>query len=93
MKRRFRAKATGGIVSLAIFVAAMHGCQRAYEDWKSPYRLTHYKEQYFLEEKRSARKEPITQDFQLGSIEYRIEGLLREGKDRVEQALKHMKYE
>jgi hypothetical protein len=72
---------------LLLTVAAIYGGYRAWQDYRRPYRLTEEKGTYFLVDKNTDRKKIITKNFQLGTLDYRIDGILQESRERVRQTL------
>lgn len=66
---------------------AAYGGYDLYRDWKNPYSIEKEGYHYFLEDKRAGLRQPITRDFQLGDINYRVEGILKESKRNLEEVL------
>lgn len=82
-----RMKEQIGFTSLILLGFAAYGGYRAWEDYKAPYRLERADSAYYLVEKSTSRQKLITKDFQLGTPEYRLEGLMQESKDKVLEAI------
>jgi hypothetical protein len=70
----------GGLIVMGL---ALYGGYRIWDDYKAPYRLVSENSGYYLVEKSTNRQKQITKEFQLGSPEYRLEGLMHESKDKV----------
>ncbi len=85
--RMFGRRSGISFTGVLLTVAALYGGYRAWQDYKSPYRLTEENEIYFLVEKATQRKEMITKNFQLGPLDYRIDGILQESKEKVRDTL------
>lgn len=73
--------------SLAIICLAAYGAYCLYTEYRSPYTLVKRSSGHYLVEKGTGRREIITPEFQLGSLEHRIKGLLSESKEHVQAAI------
>ena len=87
LKRRIKAGVVESFVTLCLFTAGAYGAKRFYDDFRAPYELQKGDGAYYLIEKDTGKRKMITQDFQLGSIEYRLKGLAEEGKQNVKDAI------
>jgi hypothetical protein len=75
--------------SLIMLGLAVYGGYTGWQNYKSPYKLIENNNNgiYSLIEKDTNKRQEITRDFQLGTIDYRIDGILRESKGRVKESL------
>ncbi len=76
-----------GFLDLVLLGFALYGGYCAYHGYKEPYSLEQEHGSYYLVKKSTDQKKLITGNFQLGSLEYRLKGVLEDGKDNVRRAL------
>jgi hypothetical protein len=76
-----------GLGSLVLLGMAAYGGYTGWQNFKSPYKLVDNNGSYSLLEKDTNRKQEITKDFQLGTLEYRLHGISRESAGKVKNIL------
>lgn len=76
-----------GLLDLVVLGFAIYGGTCLYHNYRSPYKLTQEQGINYIIKKKTDEKKIITDNFQLGSLEYRLKGVLEEGKDNVRRAL------
>jgi len=78
-----------GFFDLIIFGFALYGGYCIYQNYNNPYKQVQENEIHYLVKKSTEQKQVITDNFQLGSLEYRLKGILEEGKENVRRALEN----
>jgi len=78
------------LTDIGLIVLAAYGGYKGWQEYKSPYKLKQENGIYCLLEKETNRKEKIREDFQLGSIDYRVKGLLKESKQKFRESLDNL---
>ena len=89
MRRRLMSTVVPSLSTLVILAAGVYGGYRAWQDYKSPFKLIEDQGAYYLFEKETDNKIRITENFQCGSLEYRVGGILKESKERLYNALEN----
>jgi hypothetical protein len=87
LTRYVRASMSRGIGSLCITAAVLYGGIAAYKDYVCPYRMDSHRGQWYLVDKKSEARKEITKGFELGTLDERILGILKESKQEVVKSL------
>jgi len=61
-----------------------------YQQRDCPYTLTQDSGIQYVVKKETRQKKQLTQDFELGTLEQRLRGILKEGKENVRTALEQL---
>jgi hypothetical protein len=80
------------VVTVALIAGAFYYGYKLHEKkiLEMPYRVETQHSVPYLVKNETNERHMITEDFQLGTIEYRLRGLMREGKNKLEDALEEL---